>query len=81
MDRKVIEEKVLEIVANLLDREKEDLNLTDSFTQDLSADSLTIIEIMTECEEEFQLTINDEETENIKTIDDAIGYIHNQLGS
>ena len=54
-----------------------------SFTEDLEADSLDLIELITAIEDEFSTTqkrleIPDEDAENIKTLQDAVDYLHDQ---
>jgi acyl carrier protein len=46
-----------------------------SFTEDLQADSLDVVELMMELEEEFEIEIPDEDFDTIKTVGDAIRYI------
>jgi acyl carrier protein len=46
-----------------------------SFTNDLGADSLDTVELVMEFEEEFDITIPDEEAEKIQTVGQAIQYI------
>ena len=46
-----------------------------SFTEDLQADSLDVVELMMELEEEFEIEIPDEDFDKIKTVGDAIRYI------
>jgi acyl carrier protein len=48
---------------------------TSSFTEDLGADSLDIVEMVMELEEEFGVKIPDEDAEKIKTVGEAIRYI------
>lgn len=70
---------VLRIVSEKADIPIEKLTLDSLLLQDLSLDSLDIMNLMLELEENFQLTIPDEETEKIKTIGDAIDYIAKHL--
>lgn len=79
MEKKIIEEKLCEIVAEILGTPKEELKRNTTFVQDLGADSLTIMEIMTRCEDAFQITISDEEAENMKSIGDAVDYIASRV--
>jgi acyl carrier protein len=51
------------------------ITLTSSFTEDLGADSLDIVEMVMELEEEFGVKIPDEDAEKIKTVGEAIRYI------
>lgn len=48
---------------------------TSSFTEDVGADSLAVVELVMELEEEFGVTIPDDEAEGIKTVADAIRYV------
>lgn len=53
----------------------ERITLSSSFAEDIGADSLEIVELVMELEEEFEVTIPDDEAERIKTVADAIRYI------
>lgn len=72
---KSIEEQVIEIVREQLDVKPEDIGPDKTFTDDLGADSLAIVELVLALEENFNIKIPDEEVENIKTVGDAIRYI------
>ncbi|ACY18127.1 acyl carrier protein [Haliangium ochraceum] len=69
------EKKVKEIIANQLEVQENDLKPGASFTDDLKADSLAVVELVLALEQEFDIEIPDEETEKIKTVSDAINYI------
>jgi len=73
-------EKLKEIVVEQLGVDENDVTQGASFTEDLNADSLDLIELITAVEEEFstptnRLEIPDEDAENIKTVQDAIDYL------
>lgn len=70
-----IREKVIEIVVDQLDAKPEDIDDSKSFTDDLQADSLAIVELVLALEEKFDVKIPDDEVDNIKTVGDAIKYI------
>ena len=70
-----ITEKVIEIVASQLEIEKTKIKPESSFTDDLKADSLAVVELVLALEEAFGIEIPDEDTESIKTVKDAIVYI------
>jgi acyl carrier protein len=70
-----VEEKVIAIVSEQLNIPKEDIKLESSFVDDLKADSLDVVELVMEFEDEFGVTIPDEDYEKIKTVGDAIKYI------
>ena len=72
-----VEEKVIKLIAEQLEVETDKVVPSASFTEDLKADSLAIVELVLALEESFKLEIPDEETEKIKTVGDAINYIKN----
>ena len=75
-----IAERVMTIVTNQLDADKEKVKPEASFINDLGADSLDIVELVMELEEEFDLNIPDEEAEKIRTVGEAIEYISKNKG-
>ena len=70
-----IESKVIEIVAEQMGRDKSEITRETSFVNDLNADSLDTVELVMEFEDEFDLSIPDEEAEKIQTVGQAIDYI------
>ena len=70
-----IAEKVKEIVSDKLDVDPADIQEDKDFVEDLKADSLAIVEVVLVLEEQFEIEIPDEDTEKIKTVNDAIQYI------
>lgn len=70
-----VEERVIKIVSDQLEVPAEKVVPTASFTDDLKADSLAIVELVLALEEAFKIEIPDEDTEKIKTVGDAINYI------
>ncbi len=75
-----IEIKVIEIVAEQMGVDKSEITRETSFVNDLNADSLDTVELVMEFEDEFELSIPDEEAEKIQTVGQAIDYI-NEHGS
>ena len=75
-----IEEKVVQIVSDQMSVDKSEINRETSFVNDLNADSLDTVELVMELEDEFDLTIPDEEAEKLKTVGEAINYIQKNLG-
>ena len=67
--------KVKQIICEQLDVKPEQVVPEASFTDDLKADSLAVVELVLALEEAFKIEIPDEETEKIKTVRDAIDYI------
>ena len=70
-----IQEKVTEIVAEQMGVDKSEITRETSFVNDLNADSLDTVELVMEFEDEFELSIPDEEAEKIQTVGQAIDYI------
>jgi len=74
-----VEEKVKKIICEQLDVPEEDVTPEASFVDDLGADSLDQVELIMAMEEEFDLSIPDEDAEKIATVQDAIDYINNGM--
>ena len=75
-----VEERVIEIVCENLAVSKDQVKRETSFIDDIGADSLDIVELIMELEEEFEITIPDDQAEKIKTVGEAIDYIERELG-
>jgi acyl carrier protein len=73
-----VEERVIDIVCENLAVNKEQVNRNTSFQEDMGADSLDIVELVMELEEEFEITIPDDQAEKIKTVGEAIDYIERE---
>lgn len=71
-----LEEKITEIIAEQLNVTKEECVPEASFIDDLGADSLDLVELIMEMEENFDIHIADEELEKIRTIKDVIDFLH-----
>ncbi len=77
MNPDAIFEKVKEVIVDQLGVEEENIKLDTSFIDDLSADSLDIVELIMTLEEEFDIQIPDDEAEKISTVGDVVEYIKN----
>jgi acyl carrier protein len=75
VDIAVIEAKVIEIVSEQMGVDKAEVSRETSFINDLNADSLDTVELVMEFEDEFDMSIPDEEAEKIQTVGAAIDYI------
>lgn len=72
-----IAKKVIDIISSQLEIEADKIKPAASFTDDLKADSLAVVELVLALEESFGIEIPDEDTEKIRTVQDAITYIEN----
>lgn len=75
LDAKQLEMKLVKIVAEKLNIEEGNIKTASRFQEDLGADSLDIVELLMEIEEEFGVNISDEESERLKTVGDAVKFI------
>jgi acyl carrier protein len=74
-----VEEKIRTIICEQLDVAEEDVVDDASFVDDLGADSLDQVELIMAMEEEFDISIPDEDAEKIGKVKDAIDYIKKAL--
>ena len=77
VDAQAIEQKVIEIISEQMGVDKSEITRETSFINDLNADSLDTVELVMEFEDEFDMSIPDEEAEKIQTVGAAIEYIIN----
>ena len=79
-DIKEMEEKVKDIIVEELGVEREKLTEGASFMEELGADSLDTVELVMAFEKEFDIDIPDEEAEKLRTVGDALKYLHEKVG-
>ena len=75
MNESEIESKVIDIVADQMGVDKGKVTAETSFVNDLNADSLDVVEMVMEFEDEFETSIPDEEAEKIQTVGQAVQFI------
>jgi len=73
-----ISEKVKQIIVDKLGVDDSEVTNEASFTNDLGADSLDTVELIMEFEKEFDVSIPDEQAENIQTVGQAVEYLEGQ---
>ncbi len=72
-------EKVRDLIAERLDvADKDSITENSSITDDLGADSLDVVDLVMDIEDEFSVSIPEEEVENIKTVGDIVKYIEDK---
>ncbi|MET3682103.1 acyl carrier protein [Alkalibacillus flavidus] len=69
-------DRVKNIIVERLDVDESKVTENASFKDDLEADSLDVVELVMELEDEFDLEISDEDAEKINTVGDAVNYIN-----
>jgi len=74
-----IEERVKKIIVEQLDTKEEDVKPGASFVDDLGADSLDIVELVLNLEEEFDCEIPDDVADNIATVEQVVNYIKENI--
>jgi acyl carrier protein len=75
-----LEEKVKDIIVEELGVERDKLTSEASFMEDLGADSLDTVELVMAFEKEFDIDIPDEDAEKMRTVGDAMKYLHSKIG-
>jgi acyl carrier protein len=75
MEHEEIFDKVKEVIVDQLTVEEDDVTEDAAFVDDLGADSLDIVELVMALEEQFGISIPDEQAEKIRTVGDAVSFI------
>jgi acyl carrier protein len=71
-------ERVTKIIVDRLGVDESQVSLEASFKDDLGADSLDVVELVMELEDEFDMEISDDDAEKIATVGDAVNYINSK---
>ncbi len=72
-------EKVRAIIAEKLNLDQEEIKLESSIVDDLGADSIDLIDLIMNLEEEYGISISDEEAVKLKTVGDIVDFINSQV--
>ena len=76
-EQNMIFEKLKDIIAQQLSVDADKVTLEANIQEDLDADSLDIVDLITTIEDEFDISIPDEAVEEIKTVNDIVTYVEN----
>ena len=68
-------ERVTKVIVDRLGVDESEVKMEASFRDDLGADSLDVVELVMELEDEFEMEISDDDAEKIATVGDAVSYI------
>ncbi|MEQ6375293.1 acyl carrier protein [Bacillaceae bacterium S4-13-56] len=71
-------DRVKQIIIDRLDVDEAKVIMEASFKEDLEADSLDVVELVMELEDEFDMEISDDDAEKINTVGDAVNYINSR---
>ena len=72
-------ERVSKVIIDRLGVDESEVKAEASFRDDLGADSLDVVELVMELEDEFDMEISDEDAEKIATVGNAISYIESKV--
>ena len=72
-----MDEKIINLIADKLGKKKEIIKMESRLVEDLGADSLDVVELIMTFEEEFGVSLPDEDVSKLKTVGDIIKYIKN----
>lgn len=75
----MIFDEIKEILADHFSINPEDIELTSDLTDDLGADSLDAIDIVMSIEDQYSIEVPDEVVENIKTVEDIVNFVENNI--
>ena len=81
MSNPSVDERVTRIVCNQMGTTPDKISKDTSFVNDLGADSLDTVELVMEFEDEFEISIPDEDAEKIQTVGNAVSYITEKCGA
>lgn len=79
MNKDEILEKVRDILVEQLEVDPDDVKLEASFQDDLNADSLELVEVIMELEDQFNVKISDEEARSLTTVGEAVEFIAERI--
>ncbi len=79
LSREDILVKLRPVIAEQLGVDESEVRDDASFTEDLNADSLDLVELIMSLEEQFSLQISDEEAEKLTTVGEAVDFIHDHM--
>ncbi|MDS9470551.1 acyl carrier protein [Sporosarcina pasteurii] len=74
-----VTERVTKVIVDRLGVDESEVKAEASFRDDLGADSLDVVELVMELEDEFDMEISDDDAEKIATVGDAVSYIETKV--
>jgi acyl carrier protein len=80
MDRTQVESRMVDLLVDELGIERDKITMEATFEEDLEVDSLGVVELLMALEDNFGVTIPDEEAESIGTVGQAVDLVLEKLG-
>lgn len=74
-----MQEKIIALIAEKLNKKVEQVKFESKLVEDLGADSLDVVELVMACEDEFNISLPDEDVEKMQTVKDVVEYITKRL--
>ena len=71
-----MEQKIINLIADKLCKKPEQVTLASRLVEDLNADSLDVVELIMAFEDEFGVTMPDEDIASLKTVGDIVNYMN-----
>lgn len=75
----MIFDKVVEILCDQLGLDENDITMSSDVMEDLGADSLDVVTLIMSFEDEYGISISDDEAQNFRTVGDIVSYIENNI--
>ena len=75
--KKNLKEEVIELIADTLEMDKEQIKETTNLARDLEVESLDLVDLVVAFEEKYNIEIPDQEVKNLQTVSDIISFIEN----
>lgn len=72
-----MQDKIIELISEKLSKNKDEIKMESRLVEDLGADSLDFVELIMAFEDEFNITLPDDDVSKLKTIGDIVNYINN----
>ncbi len=72
-------EKIRELIVDQFGADEQEISMETSFIDDLSADSLDVVELIMAIEEEFNIEVDDSQVEQIQTVGDVVNYLSEKI--
>jgi len=72
--------QIKKIVMEKFNLEEDDVKLSSTFVEDVGADSLDLVDLVMALEDEFGIKVDEEDTEDLRSIENVVDYIYEKLG-